>query len=313
MMRFLFAVLLASGAAGCAHEYAYWPAAPGAPNSPAVRYPIPPEAPRGEVYVTSFGFTQMDVADDRTAEPMHARLVTVNNGPEPWTLDGREQQLLIAPGQPMLSPAFANSDAGAGPLYEVPPGQRRVFDFYYDVPAPLNDPRYLGSFELVWRISVGGRVIAERTPFQRFESPSAVYDPYPNYVFVGLGWGGMWWHGPHYPFIRPPIIRTYYYPPARVRTYGPWRGAPRTAPPPGGGWRGSPRTAPPAGGGWRGSPPGGGGGWRGSPPGGGGGWRGTPRMGPSSGGGWRGSPRTAPSGGGFRGTPGGGGFRGGRR
>ena len=54
MTRLPLAVLLAVAASGCAHEYAYWPAAPGAPNSPAVRYPIPPEAPRGEVYVTSF-------------------------------------------------------------------------------------------------------------------------------------------------------------------------------------------------------------------------------------------------------------------
>jgi hypothetical protein len=267
MWRLVLVAISMSAAAGCAHEYSYWPSDPRAGNGPAVRYPIPPEAPQGEVYVTSFGFTQMDVAADRSAELLHARLVAVNNGPAPWTLDGREQQLMVAPGQPLLSPAFANTDAGAGPGYAVPPGQRRVFDLYYDVPGPFNDPRQLGYFELVWRINAGGRAIAQRTPFQRFEGRASGYDPYPSYVFVGLGWGPLWWHGPYYPFGYSPVIRSYYYPPIRARSYGNWRGAPRTAPPAGSGWRGTPRTAPS--GGWRGSPPAGGG-WRGSPPAGGG-------------------------------------------
>ena len=116
------AIPLAAGAAGCAHEYAYLPAVPGAGNDAAVRYPIPPEAPHGEVYLTSFGFTQMDVAADRTANMLHARLVAVNNGPQAWTVDGRAQQLLVPPGQQPVSPAFLNTDAGSGPVYTVPPG-----------------------------------------------------------------------------------------------------------------------------------------------------------------------------------------------
>ena len=271
MSRLVLAIVLAAGAAGCAHEYAYLPAVPGAGNDAAVRYPIPPEAPHGEVYLTSFGFTQMDVAADRTANMLHARLVAVNNGPTTWSVFGGAQQLLVPPGQQPLSPAFINTDAGNGPTYIVPPAQRRVFDLYYAVPPPLDQPEQIPFFELSWRVDVGGRPIAQRTPFQRFEDNRGAYEPYPPYVFVGLGFGVGWWYGPGFYYGYRPIIRTYYYPPIRGRTYGPaWRGVPP------GGWRG----APPGGGGWRGSPPSGGG-WRGSPPSGGG----MPR-----GGGWRGSP-----------------------
>jgi hypothetical protein len=258
MLRVMPALVLGIGlaAAGCAHEYAYMPVGAG---GPAARYPIPPEAPRGEIYVTSFGFMQMDVADGRSAEMMHARLVAVNNGPAAWTIDGRAQQLVVAPAQPPLGPAYinTNTDAGAGPVYVVPPGQHQVFDLYYAVPPPLDHPQQLGGFALDWRVDVAGRPFADRTPFQRFEGSPGGYEPYPDYVYVGLGWGPGWWYGPGFPVGYRPIVRTYYYPPSRARAYGTWRGTPRTAAP-GGRWRGSPPSggapAPRSGGGWRGSP-----------------------------------------------------------
>src|SRR5436305_1586060 len=119
MPRYAFALatfLAAVAGAGCAHEYAYRPIDPSGAPAPAARYPIPPEVPRGEAYVTSFGFTSMDVAEGRTADMMHARLVVMNGGVAPWTVDGRAQQLLVPAGQEPLIPAFINTDAGTGPV-----------------------------------------------------------------------------------------------------------------------------------------------------------------------------------------------------
>jgi hypothetical protein len=256
-MRGLISFALVVAATGCAHEFAYRPVDAAGGGMPAARYPIPPEAPHGEIYVTSFGFTQMDVAEGRSAQMMHARLVAVNAGGVPWTIDGRAQQLALTTGQAPLGPAYINTDttAGAGPIYVVPPAQRRVLDLYYAVPAPLDQPQVLGGFALDWRVDVAGRPITGRTPFQRFEGVPADYGPYPDYVFVGLGWGPGWWYGPYFPYGYRPIIRSYYYPPVRARTYGPWQGTPRTAPPGGGQWRGTPGGSPtPRGGGWRGRP-----------------------------------------------------------
>ena len=195
MSRLALALALGSGllATGCAHEYAYLPVDAAGGGGPAARYPVPPEAPRGEVYVTSFGFMQMDVAEGQSAEMMHARLVAVNNSPIPWTVDGRAQQLVVGPAQPPLTPAYINmnTDAGVGPVYAVRPGQHEVFDLYYAVPAPLNQPQQLGGFALDWRVDVAGRAVAARTPFQRFEGSPGGYDPYPDYVYrrarVGTG------------------------------------------------------------------------------------------------------------------------------
>jgi hypothetical protein len=260
------AVLSALVGAGCAHDYSYRPVGIGPGDAPAARYPIPPAAPQGEAYVTSFGFTDMEVDSGRDAQLLHARLAVQNSSAVPWTVDGREQYL-AAPGQTPQPAAFLNTDAGQGPIYFVPPGQARVFDLYFAPPAPYDHPQSLAGFALDWRVNAGGQPIAQQTPFQRFEGYPGSYAAYPPYVAVHLGWGLGWWYGPYYPYRYryPPVIRGYYYPSARGRVY-----------PHGGGWR-----VAPSGGGWRGTPSGGGGGWRGTPSGaprgGGGGWRGRSR------------------------------------
>src|SRR3954465_7814323 len=102
MLRFAPVLALGIGllGTGCAHEYAYMPVDAAAGGGPAARYPVPPEAPRGEVYVTSFGFMQMDVPAGHSPAMMHARLVAVNNSPIPGTVDGRAQRLVVGPAQP---------------------------------------------------------------------------------------------------------------------------------------------------------------------------------------------------------------------
>jgi hypothetical protein len=248
---------------GCAHEYMYVPVGPGAAGGPAARYPIPPYAPQGEVYVTSFGFTDLDLGPGRPGTMLHTRLAVSNGSPFAWTVDGR-QQVLVTAGQPPQGPAFLNTDAGAGPIYQVLPGRANVFDLYFAVPPPLDQAQNVGGFALDWNVNAGGQVVAQQTSFQRYEGEPASYAPYPAYVAVGLGFGVGWWYGPlfAYHYGYPPAIRGYYYPPAGARG-GPWRGRPPSA------WRGSPPATGTASAGWRGTPPASGGstgGWRGTPP-----------------------------------------------
>lgn len=245
-------VLLA--VAGCAHDYAYWPAGLGAGYGPAARYPFPPALPRGEVYVTSFGFTSMDVAPGHSIEALHARLALVNGGPDTWTIDGRQQLLSVRHDMPPIAPAYINTDGAAGPTYAVTAGDRRIVDLYFPAPAGLDKPKTLSWFELAWRVQVGEQTIAQRTVFQRFDKAGEAREPYPDYVFVGLAWGGAWWYGPAFSYARPPVIRGYYYPPARARASGP--GSPRAAPatparPMGPAPRAAPAAPPASGGGGR--------------------------------------------------------------
>ena len=76
----LLAVLtgaLALGA-GCAHQYSYVPVGPGSAGGPAARFPVPPAAPQGEVYVTSFGFTDFDNGQGGAQRLLHTRVAVAN-------------------------------------------------------------------------------------------------------------------------------------------------------------------------------------------------------------------------------------------
>jgi hypothetical protein len=262
--------------AGCAHQYQYTyvPVGPGSAGGPAARFGVPPAAPQGEAYVTSFGFTDFDTGQG-PEHVLHARLAVTNGSPMPWTVDGR-QQYLAAPGQQPQQPVFLNTDAGAGPEYRVAPGATNVFDLYFAVPPPVDQAPNLTGFAFDWSVDAAGQIVTQQTAFERLDGPPRSYAGYPPYVVVGLGFGVGWWYAPFYPYRHyPPVVRGYYYAP-RGTYGGAWRGAPA------GGWRAPP---PRAGGGWRGTPPASGG-WRGTPP--ASRSQGVPVAPRSRGGGWRG-------------------------
>lgn len=204
------AVVLAAG--GCAtNQYLFVPtenATATTEGYPAARYPVPPESPRGTVYVASFGVVSADVAHHGPQTPMLEVRMTVSNdsGAGPWTVDTREQ-LLEIPGAGPSRAAAMNSDQQGGPVLTVPPGQKRTLDLYYPLPPSMPTADKLApSFDLMWRVQTPERLVAQRTPFdkQRIE-PAAQ----PMYADVGLGWGPYWWYDPFYPglaFYPTPLI-----------------------------------------------------------------------------------------------------------
>ena len=239
--------------AGCAHQYSYIPVGPSSAGGPAAQYPVPPAAPQGAVYVTSFGFTDFDNGQGGGQRMLHARVAVSNGSPATWEVDGR-QQFLAAPGLQPQAPSFLNTNASSqGPVYPIPSGSATTFDYYFALPPGYAQPQSLGGFALDWSVNAGGQVVANQTTFDRIEGVPGSYDPYPPYVVVGLGFGYGWWYAPFYPYRRyPPVIRGYYYAPRGVYG-GAWRGAPPgawRATPPRGGWRATPAPAA----GWRGTP-----------------------------------------------------------
>src|SRR5262249_15878142 len=143
-------------ASGCATYSTFVPVGPGTTGGPAVRYAVPAEAPQGDVYVTSFGFTDFDPGTGQPGAMLHVRLAVSNRSSGVGTIDGR-QQALVASGYARVTPAFANSDAGTGPMYVVAPGRSNVFDFYYAVAPPVS------GFALDWSVDASGQMVAERT------------------------------------------------------------------------------------------------------------------------------------------------------
>src|SRR5437764_13946593 len=98
MSRLALALAFGIGllASGCAHEYAYLPVDAAGGGGPAARYPVPPEAPRGEVYVPSLRFMEMDAALGRNAATLDARLLRVDTRPIPRTVHAPAQRLAVA-------------------------------------------------------------------------------------------------------------------------------------------------------------------------------------------------------------------------
>jgi hypothetical protein len=204
---------------GCATQrYGYRPTGPVATAEagfPASHYAVPPESPRGEVYVTSFGTRDIGTGGDGNGPVVHVRLAVANHsGDSAWALDPGQQTLTLSGAAPRR-PDFMEIDGARDGNTTIGRGQRRVFDLYYRMPPGADGAGGVPAFDLQWQIDAGGKTVAERTSFVR--------EPYDDYgegtrtqVAVGVvapwwafGYGPGWWgwglYGPWgypYPYYR---------------------------------------------------------------------------------------------------------------
>ena len=210
-------LLLCGISVGCATErYGFRPAATVTTTEagfPASRYPVPPDAPRGEVYLTSFGTREVETGGDARAQLIHVRLAVANQeGDAAWSVDPG-QQLLVTPGVAPQKPDFMEIDGRHDGNPTVGRGQRKVIDLYYRMPGGARDADRLPTFDLQWQINAGGKLVAERTPFvreayrdygesNRRSVAVGVVAPWWAYGYGPWGWGG--WYGPWgYPYYGP--------------------------------------------------------------------------------------------------------------
>lgn len=190
---------------GCAPAYIYAPqenATARVAGQPAARYAIPPSAPHGAVEVASFGVSDVG-PDDASYRALHVRMVVENNSATTWTLDTREQVAVIA-GEGESRPALANGDGNDLPLVSIAPGQKRIVDLFYPLPAGMQSARRIPEFDLKWKVNTDAGLVAERTSFERLrvDPEYAYYEPYPT-------WTVNWWYDPYYPavaFVHRPVV-----------------------------------------------------------------------------------------------------------
>jgi hypothetical protein len=232
-------VALPALATACATEYTYVPR-PGIEepmgNRPAAEYAIPPEAPRGELQVASYGIVHVasQAAPDEYLHALHLRVIVRNDSDQPWTLDTREQRVELD-GRGQSAPAFASANPGEPPpLVTIPPSGRRVVDLFFPLPADLQEASELPAFDAIWRVEIGPQAVVERTPFERLQSEPTDYEAY-DYGY-DYYWGPPYWYNPLYPeftFFGPiwvaPELRG---PPVTIRHERGHRFAPRGGTPP---------------------------------------------------------------------------------
>jgi hypothetical protein len=216
--------LIATLAAGCAgsSNYFYRPVenATAVTNGyPAAHYRIPPNAPRGDVRVASFGVADVGHEEGSDLPSLSVRMVIANNdGQQPWTVDTRQVQVDLHTEAPR-GPAFVHTESSDLPVVSIPPGQQRIIDLFYPLPAGRDDAEDVPAFDVIWRLTTDQGVVVERTPFERrhIERPAPAYWQF--------GHGPLWWYDPWYPgypiLTRTVIVRSPAVPPPRVHIHPP--------------------------------------------------------------------------------------------
>ena len=218
-MRNLFLLCLLALVAGCTSgRYYYQPAEQATAFSaghPSAHYviPPPPATKEGDVRVTSFGITEVDLNDDRNpVEALHVRLIIANeSGSQAWTLNTRQTQVELPGARRAIAPTYVNANDTTVPSVRIPPGASRTVDLYYTLPSGFEDEDEVPRFDVIWRLQTDEQWVVERTPFERRE----IERPRQNVVYSwGVGTYPYWWYDPWYP--RPIIIerarpRVYYY------------------------------------------------------------------------------------------------------
>jgi hypothetical protein len=182
------AVLLFGVALGaCAHDdYA----------QPEERSPVPAveRIAGGEVRVASVGMTDLQwTASGASLPGLHVRLVVrQENATDTWFLDARQIEVQI-PGEGRSPPVYANADFGGLPLVYIGPGEERVIDLFYPLPAGMSEAA-LREFELSWRVTVGKDVAAGRAGLVRDVPAEIDANDAP-------GARSFWWFDPFYPRV----------------------------------------------------------------------------------------------------------------
>jgi hypothetical protein len=196
-MARIISVLPLLVATACAPEYAYVPttnATVTAPGRIAAKYPIPADAPQGNLQITSYGMTDVTPRSSpgEILRALHLRVVLTDNSATPWTFDTREQRVDLD-GRGPLPPAFASANAGtAPPLVGVDRSGKRVVDLFFLLPENLQDAESLPEFDAVWRVKAGTTVAARRTAFARL-----AVDPSASNGDLDYG-KGYYWEGPYW-------------------------------------------------------------------------------------------------------------------
>lgn len=186
-------------------EYRYVPVSnqigPGSRMSEAV-YSIPFHSPQGTIRISSTGIVDMKSKEkDAPSLPVLHLHMTVShqNGAPDWSVFA-PNQLIVFPDQGKIAPTFISSNSKTLPTVQIPTGDTRVIDFYYQLPPMDKSAQDISEFEFRWKIQTPSGLIAGSAPFDRIPIPvnrTVVY-PYGPLV-IGVDTGTAWWGPPIWP------------------------------------------------------------------------------------------------------------------
>jgi hypothetical protein len=134
---------------------------------PAAEYPIPPQAPQGQLRLAIAGVTKLKSPNHEwsSVRALRLDLAIDNRSDQVWVLNP-DQQIGVLNGtlhEPPIS-AEANNGVRLG-VIAVPPHSSLRVNLYYPVPESVASANSLRSFDVEWRVESDHHVVAERTLF----------------------------------------------------------------------------------------------------------------------------------------------------
>jgi hypothetical protein len=126
---------------------------------------LPPEKPRGELRVASFGIAPFDGTAQRA---LYLRVEVSNHDDtsQSWTIDASEQRVDLEGERTALAPAPLR---GARPtVIEVRPGATTTLGLFFPLPLGLRDAKEIPEFDVTWTVHLGVRIVRGRARFERF-------------------------------------------------------------------------------------------------------------------------------------------------
>lgn len=173
MHRHLVTVLALAALVGCASDrYVYAPVRTTSVEvggEPAVVYAIPPDAPRGDLRLGTFGITSLQPlgSDEPTVTAVHVAFVVSNQSAETWTIDGSEQQLALTGRDKRLVDGAMTNRMARLPRIEIAANTSRWVDLFFPLPQGYQKARDVSAFDVIWTVRTASRVFTERTAFAR--------------------------------------------------------------------------------------------------------------------------------------------------
>jgi hypothetical protein len=161
---------------------------------------VPPEAPRGAVELVSFGLVELTPISTHAITALHVRM-SIRHATDdvPWTADLRATRIEVT--HTPIAPLLLNSNLPSLPIAIIDPGEARVVDLYFALPAAVKTIGDLESFDMSWELATPDRRLVTRTQFTRDHRPSSA---------ALIGAGLFWWFDPRYAWS------TYYQRPGRI-------------------------------------------------------------------------------------------------
>jgi hypothetical protein len=136
----------------------------------AAVYPLPADAPEGELRVATLGLAHVRSNTGRpiSYDAIHVRMSVTNHSTRTWVVDTSKQVVSLGRWG-LLIPSNASGSADGVTRLTIAPGATGQIELFYAMPEPVTPwgTQLVPHVGLSWRVDTGNRLVAGATQFDR--------------------------------------------------------------------------------------------------------------------------------------------------